>query len=225
MTTEDNHRASEINKEMGELTRQKVVRQLHDGLAQTVSALAMRINYARRIITTDPAAAGDELEKVEGLTRAAAKEIRRIIFLLRPENQENFELCAELESYAEKLGELFDLEIEMDIDEELTSHLSKDVQNVIFGIVEELVDSAMMLEEKDRLVLSLNLANSDLDQIKFQDGNEGERKGGSFQGLVLSNIQSYASLIDGSVIIGKDESLVQILFPVTIYEGAGDSPV
>ncbi len=74
----------------------------------------------------------------------------------------------------------------------------------------------MMLEEKDGLVLSLNLANSDLAQLKFQDGIEGERKGGSFQGLDLSNIQSYASLIDGSVIIGKDENLVQILFPVTL---------
>lgn len=225
MTTEDNHRASDIHKEMGELTRQKVVRQLHDGLTQTVSALAMRINYARRIITTDPAAAGEELEKVEGLTRAATKEIRHIIFLLRPENQENFELIAELDSYTEKLGELFDLEIEMDIDEDLTSHLPKDVQNVIFGIVEELVDSARMLEGIDRLVLSLNLANSDLAQLKFQEWVEGERKGGSFQGLDLSNIQSYASLIDGSVIIGKDENLVQILFPVAVYEGAGDSAV
>lgn len=225
MTTEGNHRASDIHKEMGELTRQKVARQLHDGLTQTVSALAMRINYARRIITTDPAAAGEELEKVESLTRAATKEIRHIIFLLRPENQENFELIAELESYAEKLGELFDLEIEMDIDEDLTGHLPKDVQNVIFGIVEELVDSARMLEEKDRLVLSLNLANSDLAQLKFQARVEGDPKGGSFQGLDLSNIQSYASLIDGSVIIGKDENLVQILFPVAVYEGAGDSPV
>ena len=65
MITEDNHRTADLQKEIGELNRQKVVRQLHDGLTQTVSALAMRINYARRLIAVDPDAAGEELEKVE----------------------------------------------------------------------------------------------------------------------------------------------------------------
>ena len=92
MSTEDNNQVPDIPKEIDHLTRQKVVRQLHDGLTQTVSALAMRINFARRLMATDPEAASAELEKVEGLTRAATKEIRHIIFLLRPENREDSEL-------------------------------------------------------------------------------------------------------------------------------------
>ena len=78
MSNEDNNQVPDIPKEIDYLTRQKVVRQLHDGLTQTVSALAMRINFTRRIMATDPEAASAELEKVEDLTREATKEIRRL---------------------------------------------------------------------------------------------------------------------------------------------------
>ena len=47
-----------------------------------------------------------QLKKVEDLTRAAAKEIRHIIFLLRPEGQGDLELISELDSLANKMGEL-----------------------------------------------------------------------------------------------------------------------
>jgi signal transduction histidine kinase len=224
MTIEENHQSPDIQDEIGELTRQKVVRQLHDGLTQTVSALAMRINYARRLMTADPKAAGEELEKVEDLTRAATKEIRHIIFLLRPEGQEDFEIISELESLAEKMGDLFELEIEMDFNEVLVNQLPKEIQNVIYRIVEELIDSAREHNGK-MLFLSLSLTQSGLAQIKLEEGIEGDVRVNSFQGMDLNNIQSYASLIGGSVILGKDGNLVQVLFPVMKKEAAGDAPV
>jgi len=224
MTIEENHQSPDIQDEIGELTRQKVVRQLHDGLTQTVSALAMRINYARRLMTADPKAAGEELEKVEDLTRAATKEIRHIIFLLRPEGQGDFEIISELESLAEKMGDLFELVIEMDFNEVLVNQLPKEIQNVIYRIVEELIDSARKHNEK-MLFLNLSLTQSDLAQIKLEEGIEGDVSVNSFQGMDLNNIQSYASLIGGSVILGKDGNLVQVLFPVMKKEAAGDAPV
>jgi signal transduction histidine kinase len=224
MMTEENYQAPNIQDEIGELTRQKVVRQLHDGLTQTVSALAMRINYARRLMTADPKAAGEELEKVEDLTRAATKEIRHIIFLLRPERQGDFELISELESLAEKMGELFELEIEVDFNEVIVNQLPEDVQDVIFRIVEELIDSARKVNEK-MLFLSLSLTQSDLAQLKLEYGIEGDIRVNSFQGMDLNNIQSYASLVGGSVILGKDGNFVQVLFPVMKNKVAGDALV
>jgi signal transduction histidine kinase len=220
MPIEENHHTRNIQAEIGELTRQIVVRQLHDGLTQTVSALAMRINYARRLITDDPQAAGEELEKVENLTRAATKEIRHIIFLLRPEGQEDFELNSELDSLAEKMGELFDIEISMAFNEDLVIQLPGDVQNVIFRIVEEMIDSARLLNEQ-MLEISLSLAQSDLAQLNLEAGKESDFMVNAFQEMDLNNIQSYASLIGGSVILGKDNNLVQVLFPVMKMKGLG----
>ena len=40
------------------------------------------------------------------------------------------------------MGELFELEIEVDFNEVIVNQLPEDVQDVIFRIVEELIDSA-----------------------------------------------------------------------------------
>ena len=141
MITEDNQGTPDFQNQIGELNRQKIVRQLHDGLTQTVSALAMRINYARRLMAADADAAGEELEKVEDLARAATKEIRHIIYLMRPENQENTGLISELKSLASKMRELFDQEIEVEVEDVLAEQLPQDFQDVIYGIVEELLVS------------------------------------------------------------------------------------
>lgn len=224
MITEDNQRTPDFQKEIGELNRQKVVRQLHDGLTQTVSALAMRINYARRLIAADPDAAGEELEKVEDLARAATKEIRHIIYLMRPENQENTDLISELKSLASKMGELFDQDIEVEVEDDLAVQLPKDVQDVIYGIVEELLDAIRRLDKRNRLLLSLSLAENDLVQLNLNNRIEGDSERYSFSELDLNNIQSYADLIGGSVIVGKESNQVQVLFPVTMAKAAGDSP-
>ena len=55
--------------ELQDVTHQKLIRELHDGLSQTVSALAMRVNFARRMLDSDREAAIQELVKVEDLAR------------------------------------------------------------------------------------------------------------------------------------------------------------
>jgi len=223
MITEDNQRTPEFQKEIGELHRQKIVRQLHNGLTQTVSALAMRINYARRLIAADPDAAGEELEKVEDLARAATKEIRHIIYLMRPENQETTDLFSELKSLASKMGELFDQDIEVEVQDAVADQLPQDVQDVVYGIVEELLESSRRLGEKNHLILSLSLAENDLAQLILKNRIEGDSARYTFSELDLNNIQSYADLIGGSVIVGKESNQVQVLFPVTMAKAAGDS--
>ena len=143
---------------------------------------------------------------------------------MRPEGQEDFDLISELDSLAEKMGELFDLEIGMASNEDLVNQLPADVQNVIFRIVEEMIDSARQLNER-MLVISLSLAQSDLAQLNLEAGKESDVMVNAFQEMDLNNIQSYASLIGGSVILGKDNNLVQVRFPVVKNEGVGDALV
>ena len=61
--------------------RKKLARDLHDGPTQSV---AMRVNYTRRILAKDTSAAVKELEKIEDLARRTTKEIRHMLFTLRP---------------------------------------------------------------------------------------------------------------------------------------------
>ena len=213
---EENHQPAEIPPGIEELTRQKIVRQLHDGLTQTVSALAMRINYARRLIDVDPQSAGEELEKVEDLTRAATKEIRHIIFMLRPENLDHAGLVAELETLADKMADLFSLELELEIDEFLVNRCSAGQQEVIYRMVEELVDNVRMLTDERRFVLGIKQVEGDFAQLQFVDNISQDRGEGAFKELILENIQPYADLIDGTVMLSNDGNQVQVIFPLDL---------
>ncbi len=220
MSNENNNQVPDIPKEIDHLTRQKVVRQLHDGLAQTVSALAMRINFARRTMATDPDSASAELEIVEDLTRAATNEIRHIIYLLRPENRDDFDINLELESLAEKMHSLFEMEIKLEIDPELVDQLPEDVLQVVYALIEDVIDSARKGRDIPALLVSLNLAESQLAELIIQDQVVSGVNEPAFQDLELENFQAYASLIEGSVIVDQDSNLVRVLFP--IKQGIGE---
>lgn len=223
MTSNDKYQDLQIPKEIEHLTRQKVVRQLHDGLTQTVSALAMRINIARRLMATDLDAASAELEKVEDLTRAATKEIRHIIFLLRPEEQEPFDLISALELLAEKMLSLFDLEITMDVSREFEDQLPDDVPRLMYAIIEEGIDSARQRNGTQNLSVILNQPEKQLAQLRIEDRTEDAGKEQAFQGVELENIQYYASLMNGSVMIENDGMLMRILLPLNLSIDTADS--
>ena len=208
-----------ISKEIERLTRQKIVRQLHDGLTQTVSALAMRINFARRLIATDPEAAGLELEKVEQLTREATKEIRHVIFLLQPQDQEEFKLVPSLEAYFEKMASLFGLDIEFEVDQDLVDQLTPGDQFVVYSIVEEALDLGRKSTASQKVSISLTQREDLLVQLKINNQRDKEE---TVQLQELEIIENYAFLVKGSVIADDEAGLVRVLFPLNQSDRSGN---
>ena len=102
--------------EIQEEARKKLARDLHDGPTQSVSALAMRANYVRRLMDRDPKVAAEELYKIEDMARQTTKEIRHMLFTLRPLVLESQGLIAALESMAEKMRDTYEQEVIIDAD-------------------------------------------------------------------------------------------------------------
>jgi len=211
MPTDEMDLDPEKLKEIELLTRQKVIRHLHDGLTQTVSALAMRINFARRLISTDPEAAGLELEKVEQLTREATKEIRHVIFLLQPQDQEGFELIPSLKAYFEKMASLYGLIIEFEVEKDLVDQIATGDQFVVYSIVEEALDILRKSSASQKVSISLVQAESHLVQLNVNQQQNNEE---TIQHQELGLIENYASLVKGSVIVDDQGRLLRILFPL-----------
>lgn len=129
--------------EVQEEARKKLARDLHDGPTQSVAAIAMRVNLARRMIERDHVKdAVDELVKIEDLARRTSKEIRHMLFTLRPLVLESQGLTAALEAMAEKMKETFEQNVIIQVDESLTSQLEMGKTGVVFYIAEEAVNNA-----------------------------------------------------------------------------------
>jgi signal transduction histidine kinase len=135
---EEKERMIEVHEE----ARKKLARDLHDGPTQSVAAMAMRLNIARRMLESDTGAAREEITKIEELAHRTSKEIRHMLFTLRPLILESQGLNAALKAMADKMRETFSQNVVIAVDEELARQMEMGKQGVIFYIVEEALNNA-----------------------------------------------------------------------------------
>ncbi len=130
--------------EVEEAERKKLARDLHDGPTQSIAAIAMRLNYVRMLLERqqDLTQTMEELTKIEELARRTTKEIRQMLFTLRPLILETQGLRAALEQYIAKLAETDPLHIRLEAAPNIDELLERNVQGVIFYIIEEAIGNA-----------------------------------------------------------------------------------
>lgn len=223
--TENLLRERQASEEIDELVRQKVVRQLHDGLSQTVSALAMRINFARRMMAEDPEAAQKELEKVEDLARDTTREIRSLIFTLRPSATDEPGLTESLELLVGKMDELFSLGIQLEIDQNLVSQLTMIDQRIIYVLFEEAVENARKRNGSTSLTLRLTKFDQQVAQLEIEDCIDASKQMVyPFQAMEMDSIQEFCDLINGSVRVIEEGRTIQVFFPYANKTEPGIQP-
>ena len=114
--------------------RKRISRELHDGTAQTMAALLVRLRVART--TTDAAARDALLERLGADISAATEEIRHIAQNLRPPALDMLGLAPAIESYARTLAEASDLEIHTDISP-IEGLLAPEAELALYRIMQE----------------------------------------------------------------------------------------
>jgi signal transduction histidine kinase len=190
-----------VDKE--EEARRKLARDLHDGPTQDVAAIAMRLNFARLLIERDPARARVELERLEDLAHRTVKEIRSMLFTLRPIILETEGLVAALNQYADNLRENDNLQVDVDA-ERYQDCLDPDTQGVVFAILEEAVNNAKKHAQASRIWVRLAVEN-DLFVAQVADNGRGfdvqavERSYGTRGSLGMVNLRERAELVDGTL--------------------------
>ena len=217
---QEKERMTEIQEE----ARKKLARDLHDGPTQSIAAIAMRVNFARRLMERDTPAASDELQKIEELARRTTKEIRHMLFTLRPLVLESQGLTAAFESMADKMKETYDQTVLVAVDANLVPELEMGKQGVIFYIAEEAVTNARKHAIADHIWIRLKSVQEDLALLEIQDDGEGydvEAVDASYEhrgSLGMVNMRERTELLNGLL---KIESVkgrgtrVRVLIPLT----------
>ncbi len=136
--------------------RRELARNLHDGPTQTISALAMRLNFIQLLLKKEGLTekALGELHKMEEIALHATQEIRTMLFTLRPIVLETRGLVAALRQYANRMKEVYELEIELDM-QSYSERLSADKEGVVFTIIEEAVGNARKYAAKSAIEIHL----------------------------------------------------------------------
>lgn len=192
-----------IDKE--EQARHKLARDLHDGPTQDVAAIAMRLNFARLLVERDQVRAKAELERLEDLAHRTVKEIRSMLFALRPIILETEGLVAALNQYAENLRENGGLPVRIDA-EHYQDCLDMEAQGVVFAIIEEAVNNARKHANASQIWVRLAL-EEDLFVAEVADNGHGfdveavESNYGSRGSLGMINLRERAGLVGGTLTV------------------------
>lgn len=128
--------------EIQEEARKKLARDLHDGPTQVIAAIAMRTNFARRQLGRDREAAAKELTTVEEMARSTTREIRHMLFTLRPLILESQGLKAALKQYAYKVVQTHGQRVHVEVKDEAVERIRRDQEGPLFYIAEEAVNNA-----------------------------------------------------------------------------------
>ncbi len=166
---EEKERMIEVQEE----ARKKLARDLHDGPTQSVSAIAMRLNLIRMMLTRAPDKVEEELIRAEDLARRTTKEIRHMLFTLRPLVLESQGLRAALESIAEKMDETFGQKVQIEVDDKIIEKLEMGKQGVIFFLSEEAVNNARKHAKASLIRVRLRYLDHSLVVLEIKDNGEG----------------------------------------------------
>lgn len=186
--------------------RHKLARELHDGPTQTISAVAMRLNFIRMMLKKGRAAekVESEVAKIEELARKTTQEIRTMLFTLRPVVLETQGLSAALEQYADRLRQNEHLNVEVDPGS-YDGQLDKQSESVVFAVVEEAVGNAKKHAHANQVLVRLRvdeytfMAEIQDDGVGFDVGEAQQRREVGHLGLL--NLEERAELVGGRCLI------------------------
>jgi signal transduction histidine kinase len=221
---QDLEKEKERMMDIQEDARKKLARDLHDGPTQSIAAIAMRVNFARRLIERDANAAADELNKIEDLARRTTKEIRHMLFTLRPLVLESQGLTAAFVSMAEKMKETYAQNVKVEVDPNLLPELELGKQGVIFYIAEEAVTNARKHATADSIWIRLNSIQPDLAMLEIEDDGDGFDVGAvdaSYEhrgSLGIVNMRERTELLNGILKIESKKgqgTKIRVLIPLS----------
>jgi len=124
--------------------RKKLARSLHDGPIQNVASIAMQVNFVRTLVESGHSTeeVRRKLEAIEALARRTTKQIRHMLFTLRPLVLETRGLAAAVEQYVTKLIDAIDVPIAVTAERGCDVDLDRGAQGAIFYIIEEAISNA-----------------------------------------------------------------------------------
>ncbi len=184
--------------------RAQLASQLHDGPTQSVAAIAMRLNYTRRLIEKKPEDAIAELYHVEDLARRTTAEIRTLLFELRPKSLEEG-LGDALKQLALKTQETYSQAVEIEVIDGCDQLLDEQTAHTLFSIALETLNNARKHAQAEVIRMRLEARGNVMVMEISDDGrgfdvqtalDEARQREGH---LGLLNLFERAALVEGQL--------------------------
>jgi len=183
--------------------RRQLARDLHDGPAQTLAAIAMNAEFIKKLLASAPDRVPGELDELADMARKANQDVRTLLFELRPVILESSGLVTALSQYVSRFPST-DLPRVHFQGEEFDLRLAPAAENTVFNIVQESINNAKKHARARNIWVSLRRISNKL-IIVIQDDGQGfdvslqqdqATKRGSYG---LLNMRERAAAVNGDI--------------------------
>jgi two-component system, NarL family, sensor histidine kinase UhpB len=181
--------------------RKRVARELHDGTAQTLAGLRMRLRLARA--TEDADVRSAQLEQVSREIGEAIEEVRRMSKGLRPPTLDVLGLAPAIDAYARSVTEAAGLELDLRT-ELVAGVLTTEAELALYRILQEALSNVVRHAGASVVRIRLERNGADVQLAIEDDGSGfdvGAELGDRTRGLGLFGMQERAAYVGGRVSI------------------------
>jgi len=148
--------------------RNRLARDLHDGVKQQVFATAMQLGAAREMIEQDPQVAREHLDQAEQLARQAQRELTAIIRELHPATLESKGLALAIQELADEWSRLNKIKVETTLSD--PGRLSKDIEETLFRVTQEALSNIAKHSQATQLDIKLDFDRDDVSIVISDNG-------------------------------------------------------
>lgn len=155
--------------EAQENERKRISRDIHDGPAQYVANILMKAQITEKIIQVNMKEGLDELQELKDSIKLALKEIRSIIYDLRPMSLDDLGLNTTIEEFAKKFSIDNDIAVQIKI-KPLKDEIESIIQVAVFRCIQEIFNNIKKHAKASTVQLQLDYGSKYLRVVIADDG-------------------------------------------------------
>lgn len=140
--------------EAQENERKRISRDIHDGPAQYIANILMKADLCERLIQKDMIKGINELSELKSAVRQALKEVRGIIYDLRPMSLDDLGLNKTIEEFIKKSNEDGSLKVDLKL-KPIKDEVESIIQVAVFRIIQEIVNNIKKHAQANNVQISI----------------------------------------------------------------------
>lgn len=152
--------------------RRRVAREIHDGPAQAMANVVLRAEICERLHAAGREEAAQELVQLRLIVRECLRELRRIIFNLRPMALDDLGLIPTLKRYLENLREQEGCPVSLTVSGR-EARLNSMHEVAVFRLVQEAVNNARKHAQASSIEVAIAFAEDSHVEIRVEDDGVG----------------------------------------------------
>lgn len=184
--------------------RKRVAREIHDGPAQSMANVILKIDLCEKLMGLDVERSKVELKNLKQLVRMSIQDVRRIIYDLRPMALDDLGIVSTLERYIKN----YELENKLPVQfivKGIVVSLENIVSLTLFRIVQEALNNIKKHAEAHQVAVTISYLKDAIEVVVVDDGKGFDiqevkkTKSDSSSGFGLDSIRERVEILNGKL--------------------------